>query len=192
MDLSKERMEFIYELGRVLPTMEQIEPLVRFATEKTRELFAAEGAALILLDAKTNELYFPVVRDEQRFAQLRVARTRFPAHQGVAGWALANDRSALVTDAQNDPRFYAGIDRKSNMTTERLLCSPLRTSHGNIGVLEVVNPAERFTTQDDLDFLDLIARDVSAAYERAERLAEERQGGAVKKLIDWATAKITP
>lgn len=184
MNFDEARLQFVYEFARELTSIEQASALVRFATERVHELFEAEGSALILLDRATNELYFPVVRDSDPFVEARVAQQRFPADQGVAGWALEHGESVLVRDAQNDPRFYSGVDRKSLMTTRSLLCSPVRDAHGPIGVIEVVNPADRYLAAEWLKFLELLAYDISTVYERLQFREQQRRQ---RRMVLWAT-----
>lgn len=68
-----------------------------------------------------------------------LSEVRFPADQGIAGAVLAGGEAILVDDAQNDPRFYAGVDHKTGVTTRTLLAAPLRSARGAVGVIEVVN-----------------------------------------------------
>jgi GAF domain-containing protein len=104
-----------------------------------------------------------------------LAEIRFPAEQGIAGWVLAHDQAVLVPDVSTDPRFYTGVDRATHMTTRALLCAPLRSRSGNIGVIEVVNPAANALTTEDLDFLEALAADIAVAHEKA-MLYEQLRG----------------
>jgi GAF domain-containing protein len=81
-----------------------------------------------------------------------------------------------VNDAQDDPRFYPGVDHKTGVTTRTLLAAPLRSANGAVGVVEVVNPSVSLPRSDDLEFLNALARDIAVAYEKAglyARLGEE-------------------
>lgn len=171
---SEQRLQFLYELNRGLTGFSDLNDLVRFATQRTRELFRAEGCALIMLDRARNELHFPVVSDVDRKTEAAVGQLRFPATQGLAGWVLAHDEAVVVRDARNDPRFYSGIDQQTAMKTSSILCAPLRTPAGNIGVIEVVNPAPDFLSEGDSRFLETIAGDVAIACERTQLVADLR------------------
>ena len=171
---SEQRLQFLYELNRGLTGFSDLIDLVRFAAQRTRELFRAEGCALIMLDEARNELYFPVVSDADPRAEATVAQLRFPATQGLAGWVLEHDEAVAVRDASKDPRFYAGIDRQTAMKTQSILCAPLRTPAGNIGVIEVINPASELLSEGDSRFLETIAGDVAIACERTRVVAELR------------------
>jgi GAF domain-containing protein len=163
------RLHLLADLSRSLATFTDLDQLVQYATQRTRELFNAEGCALLLLDRARNEFCFPIASqgDASAASAASLAEIRFPADRGVAGWVLANDQSALVPDTSRDPRFTDTVDRQSQMRTRALLCSPLRTRDGNVGVLEVVNPAAEHLQTTDLEFLDILASEIGVAYEKA-------------------------
>ena len=123
---------------------------------------------MLLLDAARREFCFPVASQRQAGASAAaLAEIRFPADRGIAGWVLSHDEGALVPDTASDPRFYDAVDRRTTMRTRALLCAPLRTRRGNIGVLEVVNPGAAHLEAADLEFLDILASEIGVAYEKA-------------------------
>ena len=164
------RLHLLYEVNRRLATCTDLPELVRYATSRTRELFEAEGCALLLYDRERGELRFPVTSQSEarRAVAARLTEVRFPADRGIAGWVLAHGEPVLVEDVRNDPRFYAGVDQLTEMTTRTVLCAPLRTGAGNVGVIEVVNPAPGALTGDDLEFLAALAGDIAVAHEKVE------------------------
>src|SRR5207249_4685613 len=168
-----------------LATFTDLDELLRYATGRTRELLDAEGAAVMLLDPARQEFNFGVASQSEthQATSARLLKIRFPAHLGVAGWVLAHDEAAAVPDAQQDPRFYNGVDQVTNITTHAILCAPLRARSGNIGVIEVINPA-RPPAADDLEFLETLASDIAVAHEKAalqERLRGERRQPLVEQ-----------
>jgi GAF domain-containing protein len=164
------QLRVLAEVSRSLARFTDLDELVQYATRRTRELFEAEGCAVLLLDGRQNEFCFPVAsqRDCSAVTAAELAEVRFPATQGVAGWVLAHDEGALVADTSKDPRFSNAVDRRTAMQTRALLCAPLRTHDGNIGVLEVVNPSAAHLTADHLEFLDILANEIGVAYATAE------------------------
>ena len=178
MALDSERVELLYAVTRSLATFDDVDELVRFATRRLREVFGSDGCAILLLDEKRREFRFPVAsqRAGATPSASALSEVRFPADQGIAGAVLAGGEAILVNDAQHDPRFYAGVDRKTGVTTRSLLAAPLRSARGAIGVIEVVNPSVSPLRTDDLEFLSALASDVAVAYEKARlyaRLGEE-------------------
>src|SRR5262249_4129624 len=130
MALDSERVELLYAVTRSLATFHDVDELVRFATRRLREVFGADGCAILLLDEKRGEFCFPVA--SQRAAGGASGSTlsdmRFPANQGIAGAVLAGGEPILVNDAQNDSRFYPGVDHRTGVTTRTLLAAPLRST----------------------------------------------------------------
>lgn len=177
---SAARLELLYDMTRRLATFHELDDVVRFATRRARELFEAEGCALILLDRERREFTFPISsqRDSGTMAGKQLADIRFPADRGIAGWVVANDEAALVTDTASDSRFYAGVDRETEVQTRSLLCAPLRSGEGSVGVIEVINPALRFLNQDALRFLEALGNEIAVAYEKAA-LHEQLRGEVV-------------
>lgn len=180
MATSAERLALLYEVNRRLATFTDLDDLIRFATRRLRELFAAEGCAVLLLDARRTEFHFPVAsQSESRAATAaQLQEVRFPADQGIAGWVVARGEATLVADAQRDERFFAGVDAETGLITRSMLCAPLRTQAGNFGVVEVINPGTESLTEDDLRFLEALADDIASAYERA-RLYDRLRAEAV-------------
>lgn len=80
---------------------------------------------------------------------------------------LVHDEATLVPDVQHDPRFHPDVDKRVHSTTRSMMCAPLRTSSGNVGVVEVINPTSGAFTTDDLQFLEALAGDIALACEKA-------------------------
>jgi transcriptional regulator with GAF, ATPase, and Fis domain len=174
------RFALLYELGCAFAARLELEDLVPLVMGRCRDVLAAEGAALLLLDDGCGELYFPYVDEEDPDVADRLAGLRFPADQGIAGAVLSTGQPQRIDDVRDDPRFYADIDRHTGLTTRCLLSAPLVTRHGVIGVLEVVNPVDRPAfTQDDLDLLTALSGSVAIALENA-RLWADMKGSAAR------------
>jgi len=170
------RLRLLYELGCAFAARIDLDELSAFIVQKCREVLDAEGAAILLCDRERNELYFPYVADVDAGAGARVRSLRFPADRGIAGAVLRDGRPLRIDDAANDPRFYGGVDRESGVTTRALLCAPLRTHQGTIGVVQVLNPRSGGCFSDDqLAFLDALAGSVAVAIDNARMYAQLKE-----------------
>ena len=165
------RLELLCEVNRRLATFASLDELLAYATSRTRELFEAEGCALLLVDPDTQEFRFPISSQSatSTATDKSLREVRFPVTQGVAGWVLANQQAVVIDDVQHDPRFYRGVDAATGGTTRNLLAAPLRTSSGAVGVIEVINP--RNVAEGDLAFLEALGGDIAIAHERAAMAA---------------------
>lgn len=185
MDSADKRLHLLYELNRRLTTLEDPHEFQTYITRCTREIFDAEGGSLLLLDRSRNEFYFPVASQKagSNVTPAQLGEIRFPADRGVAGWVLANDQAVWVPDVSRDERFYSDVDKKTAAHTHSILAAPLRTSNGNIGVIELINPARSSFEKDDLDFFEALASDIAVSYEKAALLERLRgEVGALRQL----------
>jgi GAF domain-containing protein len=177
MATTAERFQLLYELSRRLATFADLDDVVRYATRAVRDIFGAEGSAILLLDESGREFRFPVssmAESGQRAGDV-LRELRFPADQGIAGRVLTDGEPLAVNDVSQDPKFYPGVDKETGITTRAILAAPLRTDRGPVGVIEVINPASGAFTPEDAKFLDVVASDVAIAYDKADMHAQLQQ-----------------
>ena len=187
---SRAHSRLLYELGCAFSSRLDLDELLPFVISECREAINATGASVLLVETETNELYFPYVAEEDPEVAARLSKLRFPADRGIAGAVLRSGESVRVDDVQSDPRFYGGIDRDTGLTTRTILCVPLFTRQGTIGVLQVINRRDGlpFSAQ-DLALLEALAGSIAVAIENARLYArvkatEERlraQVGALRR-----------
>jgi len=172
-----EQLKVLYELSRRLATFDDLDALLRDATRAVREVFEAEGTAILLLDADGAQLRFPVASQAASAAGTERVLTdlHFPASEGIAGWVLAHGQSVAVDDVNKDPRFYPGVARATGVPTRALLAAPLRSRSQTIGVVEVINPAGDRFEPEDAAFLEAVASDIGVAYEKVYLYAQLHQ-----------------
>jgi transcriptional regulator with GAF, ATPase, and Fis domain len=169
---SRMRFRLLYDLACAFAAHIDLEELFPFVLSKCREVFDATGASVLLHDSDTNELYFPFVAEDDPAILARLLELRFPADRGIAGMVLSSGKPARIDDVQSHPRFFGGIDASTGVTTRTLLCAPLTTYQGVIGVLQVLNRrGEQPFTDDDLGFLEALAGSVAVAIENARLFA---------------------
>ena len=156
--------------------------------EVARRVMRAEGSGLILLDEPSGELRLVVARSAG--GEVLSAHQAVPRHGSVAGWVFAHGESALVPDAYADPRFYAGVDRRTGVRTRSLLCVPLCRDGQPIGVLQVINAlGEGRDTFDaaDQDALESFANLAATAIEKLRFLDEQRRRARFEQEMSIAT-----
>jgi Nif-specific regulatory protein len=166
-DVSTQQLELLYDVSRSLHSLIELDDLLASVVEKTKTLLECEGCSVILLDETGRELYFPYVSPENSEVAERLRRLRMPADKGIAGTALQTGRSLLVPDVRRDPRFYAEADQQTGGATRSIVCAPLRTQRGIIGVIECINRRAGEFSQQDLTFLEALAGSIAVAIENA-------------------------
>jgi GAF domain-containing protein len=184
-DTAENRLHLLYDVSRRLTTLSDPGEFQAYITRRTREIFNAEGGSLLLLDRSKDEFYFPVASQSaaSHVTPAQLAEIRFPADRGIAGWVLRNDQAVWVPDVSRDERFYSDVDKRTEAHTQSILAAPLRTSSGNIGVIELINPEQKSFSKEDLEFFEALASDIAVSYEKAELLQRLRgEIGALRQL----------
>jgi Nif-specific regulatory protein len=172
------RFDELYDLACAFAARIDLDELVPLVVARCRDALDAEGASVMLLDPATNELYFEAAADDPAVAA-RLRGLRLPADRGIAGAVLQSGVSVRVDDVATDPRFYSAVDRQTGFTTRTLLCAPLRTGAGIIGVVQVVNRHGSGTFSDaDLQLLEAMAGSIAVAFDNARAFARVRESQA--------------
>ncbi|HVO23229.1 MAG TPA: sigma 54-interacting transcriptional regulator [Candidatus Margulisiibacteriota bacterium] len=166
-EISTQQLELLYDVSRSLHGLIEIDALLPFVVTNTKELLDAEGCSVILLDEAGRELYFPWVSPENSEVAERLRRLRMPADKGIAGAVLQAGRSLLVPDVRADARFYSEVDQQTGGATRSIICAPLRTQRGIIGVIECINKRAGAFIQADLTFLEALAGSIAVAIDNA-------------------------
>jgi len=174
-DGTSARFGELYDLACAFAARIDLEELVPLVVARCRDALDAEGAAVLLLDPATNELYFEAASDDPAVAA-RLRGLRLPADRGIAGAVLQSGVSQRVDDVAGDTRFYPAIDRQTGFTTRGLICAPLRTEAGIIGVVQVVNRHGGGVFSDaDLRLLEAMAGSIAVAFDNARAFARVKE-----------------
>jgi transcriptional regulator with GAF, ATPase, and Fis domain len=169
---SSVRFQLLYDLACAFAARIDLDELFPLVLTKCREVFDAMGASVLLLDAERGELYFPFVAEDDSAVHARLLELRFPADRGIAGMVLSSGKAVRVDDVQSHPRFFGGIDADTGFITRALLCAPLTTYQGVIGVIQVLNRrGDQPFTDDDLALFEALAGSVAVAIENARLFA---------------------
>ena len=168
----------IYELGNAFASRLELVPLIELVTSKCREVLDADGVAVMLLDAESQELYFPYFSDRDPKVAERLARVRVPVGKGIAGEVFQTCRSVKIDNVSTDSHFYSGVDKKTGLTTRSLLAAPLVANEVRLGVIEAVNPLGREAfSENDLALLEALANSVALAIHNADRVGKLKAFG---------------
>lgn len=161
------------ELANVLnSTLDQRE-VRRRAMEAATSLMDAEVGSLLLVDEKSNDLFFEVALGE-RGEKLKQIRLRMG--EGIAGWVAQHNEPALVNDVESDPRHFKKAGVITGFRTRNMVCVPVRSRGKVIGVLQAINKKDGglFTEQDLNNFLTL-SNQVAIALENAHLYEELKE-----------------
>ncbi|MBW2443622.1 MAG: GAF domain-containing protein [Deltaproteobacteria bacterium] len=159
-------------ISMALPEHPDLGDLLDFISSEVKRLLGSEGALVILLDEKRQELYFPGAAYDDMTTQKRVKETRFQMDQILAGKVIQTGEPIIVPDASKAPDLYPERDRQFGYHTRNILEVPLKSSDRTIGVLCAINKKEGVFDQTDVELLSMISGTVALSIENA-RFSEE-------------------
>ena len=167
--------------------------LLEIALYCCMEVTSAETASVLLLDEEQEVFRFYHVEGPSK--PVLMAAT-FPADKGLAGSVLQTQRSEVINDVQNDPRFYKEFD--SVFQVRNMIAVPLTAGTERIGVLEVLNKIDGGTfAEDEHLLLRTMGEEIAFAIRNAEvfeyvvrSYCKRRQGetsckGCDRPLLSW-------
>ena len=158
------------QVAAAISSVMEVQPRLEMIMGKSKEVMYAEASSLMLLDEETQELVFNVATGEKGAA---IKEIRLPLGVGIAGWVAQNRVPLLIPDAYEDPRFNREADKRSGFRTRSIVCVPLMIQERNLGVVQVLNPTNKESFQeDDLRTFTSFADNAAIAIENA-RLYEE-------------------
>ncbi len=154
-------------------TIRNMDEMLVAVFEKIRAFIDIQGASIALHDPAKKEFYFiRTIEEGKSRSESKRRYLRFPDDRGVAGWAMRNNCPAIINDVSQDHRFYDGLNRKEEFTTRSMICVPLRTRKGFLGVLYALNKESGAFTEREEKILEIISGTIAVSLENARLYGE--------------------
>lgn len=157
-----------YHMGALLDTLSDLhhihdeEHLYMFVLNRTSDVLKAQGGTFFSVRESMGELY-PEAAKGVSLSLLR--EIPFKIKMGIAGWVASNRRSAVVENAQTDPRFNRAVDVITGVRTRSLVCVPIIRGETVLAVVELVNRVDGVFRDQDLEYLQHVCNQVGVALE---------------------------
>ena len=162
-------LELINQATHAVSSTLNLHTVLETIMDRAVQVLQAEAGSVLLLQEPESQLVFTATAGP---ARRQLDGTHVPVMTSIAGQAVREDRSLIVSDAQRDERLYRPVDGVTGLTTRNLLAVPLRARGRTIGVLEVMNKCDGEFSQADLALLEALAGPAATAIENA-RLYED-------------------
>lgn len=161
--LPKKDLTSVLDLCRKLNAEQQFPKFLKLLSLEAAKILQAESTSILIYDLEHCELV--------SFVTVDGVPIRFDARLGIAGSALMKGTPIIVAKAQQDSRFYPGIDRLAHMRTRCVLAIPLRSNSGDIiGVFEAINKKGGSFSRRDLALGTFLVDQTAPAVETAQIL----------------------
>ena len=149
----------LLEVADVVNTTLDLDTTLRRVAELVRKVIDYEIFGILLLNEKTQELYFRFSVGYQREV---AERMRIKLGEGVTGTAAQKGEAVLVDDVAADLRYISAVP---NVRSE--LAVPLIVKNRVIGVLDIESPQPNHFTEEHKQLLMLIASRMAVGIENA-------------------------
>ncbi len=172
-DRSVREMAELMEIAAILNSSLDPHVVREKAITVVTRLLECEVASLLLVNKKTDELYFEVALGEKGD---QVKEIRLKMGEGIAGWVARNNRPLLIDDVKSDPRHSTRADDRSKFTTRNMICVPMAIKGDVTGVLQGINKLNGGAfSKADLDLLGSLSNEVAIAVDNARLYNELRE-----------------
>jgi phosphoserine phosphatase RsbU/P len=149
----------LLEVADVVNTTLDLDTTLRRVAELVRKVIDYEIFGILLLNEKTQELYFRFSVGHQREV---AERLRIKLGEGVTGAAAQKGEAILVGDVTADPRYISALP---NVRSE--LAVPLIVKNRVIGVIDIESPQPNHFTEEHERLLMLIGSRMAIGIENA-------------------------
>ena len=131
-----ERLSLFHDVGKALASTLDLQKVLQTIMEKISELLQPDTWSLLMIDEKTQELYFEIAIGT---GANNLKDVRLKMGEGIAGWVAQHGEPALVEDVKKETRFAHRVDEITNLDTHSVVCVPIKGREGVLGVIELVN-----------------------------------------------------
>jgi Nif-specific regulatory protein len=171
--LSDNELSLLSEVTASLNTIRDMDEMILDIFGKIRAILNIEGASIALHDPENHEYYFiRTVGEEVGMPSADNAALRFPDDRGIAGWVRENRAAVVINDVTRDGRFFSGMDSKSGFSTRSMICLPLQTRKGFMGVLYALNKINGEFTDRERKILEFLSGTIAVSIENARLYGE--------------------
>ncbi|MBN1922295.1 MAG: GAF domain-containing protein [Anaerolineae bacterium] len=170
----------LYRASRALAASLDLSEVLTTVTEEMQRLLGVSACSVWLKDDHTEDL---VCNYASGPASGPLRGLRVVPGQGLVSWVFETGKNALVNDMRNDPRHAQNIAHMTQFTPRSALCVPLRSTKGNIGVLEIVDTTPDRFIESDLDLLGSLAALAAIAIENARLYEQARLDMHTKSIL---------
>jgi putative nucleotidyltransferase with HDIG domain len=138
----------------------------------------ANAGTLYLLDQKTQELEFTVVKGDDPESQGLVGR-RIDTQTGIVGATIQQKQPLVVQDLAQDERWFRPLGAAHEFRLQNVISIPLLLRGTAIGVVQVFN-----YTHEPLQLVQFLGNRMASEIEKAQLLqASEQRGERLEVLV---------
>jgi len=140
-----ERLSLFHEVGKALASTLDLQKILETIMEKISDFLRPDTWSLLMLDEKSNELYYEMALGAGADTLKDV---RIGMGEGVGGWVAEHGEAVLIQDAQKDPRFSLE-NEPCHRDAQSIVCVPVKGRERVLGVIELMNTSKNESFQEE-------------------------------------------
>lgn len=161
---------------------DKVDDLVEKVLRTALDVVGAEAGSVLLADPDAERLVFRYVIGLK--AEL-LHGTSFPWNEGIAGAVFKSGSAAIISDVQQDPRHFHGVDLMTGYQTRDMITLPVKQWDGDsIGVLNVLNKRTGKLDEHDLAILTIVSTFAALAIQQARHFEEAKLAQMARLVAD--------
>ncbi len=173
----------LLEVADVVNTTLDLDTTLRRVAELVRKVIDYEIFGILLLNEKTQELYF---RFQVGYSPEVAERMRIKVGEGVTGIAAQRREAILVDDVAKEARYISAVP---NVRSE--LAVPLIIKNRLIGVIDIESPQPNHFTEEHKRLLTLIASRMAVGIENARLYTRTTRQARTLVLLNEIARELT-
>jgi Nif-specific regulatory protein len=156
------------EISTWVSSVQDLDKLLELIIESAARVIKAKAASLLLVDRKTNTLFFQVATGEKK---KEVKEYRVKMGQGIAGHVARTGEPLLISDVKKDSRWFKEISQSLDLETRSIACVPLKLENEIIGVVQIIDKENGRPIQpEEMPLLDEFAALAALAISNAQNI----------------------
>ncbi len=170
-------INLLYNISGQLAACLDLKQVANLVIDEATRLIKATSGSLMLVNPETGkfELIAALGQEYDPKAPIELGK-------GIAGSVMLSGKAEIVNNVQSDPRFIKGKNQ-----IHSIICAPLQTKEGVIGVLNISNQNSVNYSAADLKLLTALASQAASAIENAilheQKLKEERIKSNLERYV---------
>jgi Nif-specific regulatory protein len=173
-------IKHLKEIASWVSSVQNLDQLLELIIQSAAQVVQAKAASLLLVDEKTNTLYFQVATGAKSD---EVKEYRVKMGQGIAGQVAETGEPLLIADVAKDPRWYKEISESIGFETQSIACVPLIMESRTIGVVQIIDKLDGSSLQpSDMDLLKEFASLAAVGLGHAQNIQQAKR--EIKDLKD--------
>ena len=166
-------IKHLKEISSWVSSVQDLDKLLELIIESAAQVVQAKAASLLLVENKTNTLFFQVATGEKKE---EVKEYRIKLGQGIAGHVAQTGEPLLIADVASDPRWFKEISESIRFETQSIACVPLKLEEQTIGVVQIIDKADgRPLGPSDLALLNEFAALAALAISHAQNIQQVKR-----------------